>query len=315
MGAASRSSHPAGTAATPRISVLIPAMGAAGAIQETLRSVQGPDADGEVLVMGPAAAHGRAGLLEANPNIRVLAPGRSRTRWDIIQRLLSASHGRFISIISPGDRVTAEHFQRNLALLEAHEELAFSYSRADEHTSAAPQAGHGYLDHGYAGGRDECFELLFGNWMPTAAVIYRREALEAAVIALDTTAAGWLNDWEVHLRCALEAETAYVPLRLVLPGEPAAEDALPPATKAEGYLRTLRRLLLEDSSAPLLEAYRWQELRGAFEQRARGWFANEPETLPGWLSSFEELRRDCAIRNSRQGTRLVELQPTTDRVR
>jgi glycosyltransferase involved in cell wall biosynthesis len=184
--------HPSAT-----VSVIIPCFDQGAFVAEAIASARAQDpVSVEVVAVDDGSTDATARVLDQHRGVRVVR--RQRVGVSAARNAgLQASTGAFVAFLDADDRLLPGALATNLQLLAAEPACAFAaghHRRIDERGAALP----GPPPRACAG--DAYAQLLGGNFVHTAAVLYRRAPLEAAGgfdPRLDVC-----EDWDLYLRLA-----------------------------------------------------------------------------------------------------------------
>ncbi len=289
---------------SPRISIVAPTFNRANMLPRFLESMRTVTSDCEIVILDNAstddtsdvvarfAAHDSRVRYVRNPeNIGVIA------NYNLAMEL---ARGEYLCCMGDDDAVLPGNFERKLALLDANPQIGLVYSlwrRMDQHgRSLGVCTWPGLLSHSYIGGRSEFLDLLPACYIHLQGVVFRRDLFVkhgGCDLRPEITAG---QDWDMLLRWAFHAETAFIAEPLVCVGIHAHSQTESVCRSnghfAQGRIAIWRKWLVESDDPPVLDESRWTRMRDAFLPDLQYEFANDRATIDYFLAALDGIRRE-----------------------
>ena len=311
-----------GGPARPKLSVLIFTFNRQAMLAQCLDSVLLTSVDCEIVVFDDASTDGTFELVHAyadrDPRIRYF---RSPTNVGVIANMEIAAveaRGEFVALLPDDDSVEPGNYERKVAILDAYPRIGFVYSLAyavDEnmHNRQVIRRRE-HIDCSYIGGRSEFSDLISGNYISGNSVVFRRSLVEQHGI-MDPTLPPTLSDWDLWLRFAFQAETAFINEPLVnfrFHGGGMSSQAS--SDMAMGMIPVWRKWLVDRQDPPVLDRRTWERMQAVFFSEVQRLHPSDVPKAQACVTAFEDLRKAAAANASlafARRTRSIMARPDT----
>lgn len=252
----------------PLVSVIVRSMDRASLARTLLSVVQQRHRPIElVLVNALGQAHAPLPAQLADLVLRVVAAedGQALPRARAAQAGLQAATGDWALFLDDDDELLPEHLSHLLQAGQQHAEAPAVFSDVE---MGRYVDGEWLVEHGFAAGFDPV-RLLFENYVPIHAVLFRRELAQRA--ACFDTALNLFEDWDFWLQLAQLGAFVHVPgasaryVAAAAPGQSEVFEDSAAARAARGYLFEKWRLRI----SPDLHAQALYRLQALYREAAQ----------------------------------------------
>jgi glycosyltransferase involved in cell wall biosynthesis len=288
----------------PKLSILIPAYNRPDMLAQCLDSLRSVTSDCEIVVVDDCSP------TDLGPHVEPYIARDGRIRFcrnktnlgptGNFNHAIELARGRYFCILGDDETVLPGNFEKKLAILDAHPDIGFAYSRhyyTNEQGDATELAmWPGMLHFSYVGGRDEFHDLFPWNYISLHSVVYRKELFERYG-GFDPQITECGNDWEMNIRYAFHTETAYIDEPLlnvrVHQGATTRRLGLLDQKLATGRIQVWRKWLVDKSEPLVLDERAWAHMHGLFVRDVNFWFQGQPALVQKWLAEFQQLKQDA----------------------
>ena len=199
----------------PRVSIVVPSYNYAAYLGECMRSVlEQRFTDLELVVVDDGSTDGSREVVESflgDPRVVLVAHERNQGHIRAVNDGFRRATGEYVAHIGADDFWHPELLARTVPLLDAHPRVGLAHTNyrmvdGDGRVTSERGTNVPYAD-GFRG--DALPHLLFENYIPPVAAVFRREAL-AWVGGEFSEAIPFSEDWRLWLAIARRREVAYV---------------------------------------------------------------------------------------------------------
>lgn len=184
---------------TPKVSVIIPAYNSERFIRDSVGSVLAQSyANIECIIVNDGSTDGTADIARCYGDRVVVIDQANRKLPEARNTGIRHASGEFISFLDADDRIAATKIEHQMTYLEQHPDCGAVYSRVQYFDEDRPEEFYSPRRPTPEG--DILDRLLFGNFIPVHATLFRKSVVEAVEGFRSFPA---LEDWDFLLRLCM----------------------------------------------------------------------------------------------------------------
>ncbi len=291
------------------VSILVPTYNRAAYLKDCLDSLLATTAPCEIIVADNASTDATAAVLAtySDPRLRYLRQETNQGAFANYNFLLQAASQDYLCLFGDDDIALPGCFEKKLALLDSHPEVAGVYSVAHvmdaDGTVSVGSSVRGVPEFPHLAGRDDFTHLLVNCCIGWQTLVFRRELYDAHGPIPLVPEALLARDWDYLIGISRRHHFAFLhePTVAVRMHDASATstEVRTAGRMAEDMLIIWRKWLVESDDPPVVTMAVWEAIANALLAGVQACYGPDRIRAAEYLSRLDTLKADYIRRQNR----------------